>query len=177
MRDQIIAATKRAMEAVWHLRFYANERGYQGIFYYFLIENLKNERLLEVPGQRLLEIEYQKSARHEMRLRPDIIFHHPNEDHREGVTRYNFAVWALKVGASDDDATKDFADLDQMIGDLGYELGFFINIGADRDCMDLYRGPFADRLIGGWTLARDDGVHLSLRPCQAATNDRMANPR
>ena len=154
MRDQIIAVTKRAMEAVWHPRFYANERGYQGIFYYFLIENLKKEGLLEVPGRRLLEMEYQKSSRHSMKLRPDIVFHHPDEDHREGVRRHNYAVWALKAHASDDDAKEDFADLDQMFGGLGYELGFFINIHADRDCLDLYRGPFADRLIArgrGWT--------------------------
>lgn len=43
----------------------------------------------------ILEMEYQKSSRHGLGQRPDIVFHIPAEHSRESVQANNFAVWAL----------------------------------------------------------------------------------
>lgn len=166
MRDRIIRATGSAIGSIWHPRFYQNERGYGGILYYFLMKHLEQEDLLRVPGRELLEIEYQKSSRHSLTQRPDIIFHRPNEDHREGVKQHNFAVWALKAAATDGEAIEDFEKLDQMFAVLGYPVGFFINIRAGRDCLELYHGQFHDRLYGAWAYLDGDRVNFHLRSCR-----------
>lgn len=165
MRERIIAATQRSLDSIWHPRFYENERGYQGILYYFLLRNLQGERLLAVPGDRLLELEYQKSSRHGLGQRPDIVFHHPNEQHGEGVNRHNFAVWALKADANESLAMKDFNKLDEMFETLHYELGFFINMNSSRDYLEFYRGGHRDKLVGACAWLDADGAHCNIRMC------------
>src|SRR5213592_3558915 len=81
---EIIAATIAAAGAVNDLRFWKTERGFHGAFYYALWGVLLNLEVLN--GHRILEMEYQKSARHGTSQRPDIILHIPAEFHDLHVT-------------------------------------------------------------------------------------------
>lgn len=94
MRERIINATIRALHEIRNRRFLATERGYQGAFYCMLHQLLTTEDL--ITENRILEMEYQKSTRHGLRKRPDIIFHIPAELTGAGVRENNFALWSLK---------------------------------------------------------------------------------
>ncbi len=144
MRDDIVAATDRALRQVAEPRFLRTERGFQGQFYCAL------QRMLEERGVfrdgRILEMEYQKSARHGIGQRPDIILHVPAEDSGAAVTENNFAVWALKRHATAMQAQHDFERLDEMFERLCYRLGIFVNIDARDHFATSYAGRFAERL-------------------------------
>jgi hypothetical protein len=75
----------------------------------------------------------------------------------------NYAVWALKRKANDDAAADDFWKLDQMFEKLCYPLGFFININSQNDKLELYNGPYADRLIGIAVWLEGGAVKFSCR--------------
>ena len=144
MRERILAAAQEALRVATAPRFFRTERGYQGRFYCALQEAL-DARGLTGDGV-ILEMEYQKSARHDMTQRPDIVLHIPAEDSGQGVRANNFAVFALKWKASRADAVDDFNKLDEMCERLDYPLAIFINVASDQHHRDAYTGRFADRL-------------------------------
>jgi hypothetical protein len=141
----VIEATERALRDVKHARFFENERGYQGQFYCQLQAQLKALGCL--PNDALLEIEYQKSARHGIYQRPDIILHIPAKRNEE-VRQSNFAVWALKRSASAAEAQEDFRKLDEMFELLDYAVGFFVNIDSCETWRGSYGGRFPNRVVG-----------------------------
>jgi hypothetical protein len=145
---QLVEATESAARRVWHQRFFQTERGYQGILYYFLTEELRERGLLELGGDRILEIEDQKRFNTPgMKRRPDIVFHTPAV--AGGNARNdNYAVWAVKGHGDEDDAVSDFEKLDVMVSRLHYPVGIFINVGLPYDFVRAYQGPFAERLYG-----------------------------
>ncbi len=138
IRIKIVAATIAAARYINDPRFWRTERGFHGAFYYELWGVLLSLEVL--CGARILEMEYQKSHRHDMSQRPDIILHIPAEFHNLGVRRGNFAVWALKRRASAQSAAADFENLDEMFAKLDYPLGFFLNIDSDVTYFNTYRG-------------------------------------
>lgn len=158
LTDDIIAATDEALRQVAEPRFLRTQRGFQGQFYCALQRALEGRDLLK--NGRILEMEYQKSARHGMSQRPDIILHVPVEYSGRRVTSNNFAVWALKRHATRSKACEDFDKLDEMFEALCYTLGFFVNIDAKDNCATCYRGKFPDRLrtVAVW---RDGAVQTS----------------
>ena len=148
--DDIIAATDEALRQVAEPRFLRTERGFQGQFYCALQRALEQRGLLA--GGRILEIEYQKSARHRMAQRPDIVLHVPAEESGARVAENNFAVWAVKRRATSAQAKDDFAKLDQMFQELSYPLGIFVNVGASDHFASSYEGRFPDRVraVAAW---------------------------
>lgn len=157
MRDQIVEATKEAMELVTDVRFFSTERGYAGRFYCALMKRMDARGLLD--DKRILEMEYQKHIRdHGTDQRPDIIYHIPWEVSGESRESNNYAVWALKLAAQPRHAREDFGKLDVMFLELNYPLGFFINIGASRHLLGEYGGGYPERIYGGW--AYHDGTKV-----------------
>lgn len=94
----------------------------------------------------MLEMEYQKSARHGTYQRPDVILYVPAEVRGADVRENNIAVWALKRRASIQDAADDFGKLNAMFEALRYSLGFFINIDAQHTRISTYAGNYPDRV-------------------------------
>jgi hypothetical protein len=150
MIDEIVTATDQALCEVAAPRFLRTERGFQGRFYCTLQRILEERGLLQ--GARILEMEYQKSARHSMNQRPDIVLHVPAEESGAGIAENNFAVWALKRRATLRQAQEDFAKLDEMFETLCYPLGIFVNLDAKDHFALSYEGRFRDRLrtVGVW---------------------------
>ena len=144
MRERIINATIRALHEIRNRRFLATERGYQGAFYCMLHQLLTTEDL--ITENRILEMEYQKSTRHGLRKRPDIIFHIPAELTGAGVRENNFALWYLKYQGSAAQAREDFDDLDLLFAELEYPLGFFVNVNSSHHRLENYDGPYRDRI-------------------------------
>ena len=91
-------------------------------------------------AERILEMEYQKSARHGISQRPDIVFPIPAEISGVPVRDNNFAVWALKHLASLADAEEDFAKLDEMCDALNCLLATFVNVASSKTYLELYKG-------------------------------------
>lgn len=158
MREALIAATDAAIRAVGAARFFETERGFHGRFYCALQAELDRAGLI-VKGA-ILEMEYQKSARHNMGQRPDIVFHIPAEHSGAGVRTNNFAVWALKRRATPVKTCADFEKLDQMFDNLGYQYGFFINIDATDPMREHYTGAHRTRLAA--VAASLDGAQVSV---------------
>ena len=145
MREALIAATEAAIRSVDAARFFQTERGFHGRFYCPLQAEL--DRVGLIAGGAILEMEYQKSARHGLGQRPDIVFHIPAEHSDAGVRANNFAVWALKRRATTIEARDDFDKLDQMFDALEYPLGFFVNIDATDPMREHYTGIYRPRLV------------------------------
>ena len=145
MREILVSATERAIKAVEATRFFQTERGFHGRFYCALQAELDRSHLME--NGAILEMEYQKSARHGLRQRPDIIFHVPAEYSVAGVTKNNFAVWALKRRATVDGANDDFHKLDEMFDTLCYRFGFFINVDSTHPMREYYKGTHSSQLF------------------------------
>lgn len=145
MRDVLIKATESAIRAVDSTRFFHTERGFQGRFYCALQSELDRAGLLT--DGAILEMEYQKSARHGLGQRPDIIFHVPVEYSHDSVDANNFAVWALKRRATDTQAREDFYKLNQMLDELKYPWGFFVNIDASDSKKKVYEGNYKSNLF------------------------------
>ena len=144
MRDGILAATESALRQV-EARYLRTERGFHGRFYSALFNEL--DRLHLLANGRLLEMEYQKSARHRLHQRPDIILHVPAEGSEPAVTENNCVVWALKRHATPKKAREDFDKLDDMFRVLHYRLGIFVNIDSAEHLAESYEGRYADRLV------------------------------
>ena len=142
--EEVLAATVEALRNVDDPRFFRTERGYHGRFYCTLQAALDRKRQL-INGV-ILEMEYQKSNRHGIAQRPDIILHIPAEESGASVRGNNFAVFALKRRASPADAIADFGKLDEMCERLDYPLAIFINVDSERHYREEYTGPFPDRL-------------------------------
>jgi hypothetical protein len=145
---ELVAVTERALRLVTTPRYLRTERGFQGQLYCALQRLLEDEGLLR--KGRILEMEYQKSARHGIYQRPDIVLHVPAEDSGNDVAEGNFAVWALKRRATARRARSDFDRLDEMFDMLCYPIGFFINIDSRENFATQYDGRFPGRL---WTVA------------------------
>jgi hypothetical protein len=96
--EAIKDATDSALRMVDAPRFLRTERGFQGRFYCALQKTLEERGLLQ--GERILEMEDQKSTRHGLAQRPDIILHVPAEGSNAPVFENNVAVWALKRKAA-----------------------------------------------------------------------------
>lgn len=143
-RPLIIEATEKALRAVDASRYFVTERGFHGRFYCTLQHELELRGMFS--NEAILEIEYQKSKRHSMHQRPDIVLHVPAEHSGAAVIENNFAVWALKRCASPKEAIDDFALLDEMLERLNYPLGIFVNIAADDPMLQHYNGANRDRL-------------------------------
>jgi hypothetical protein len=142
--DRILEATVEALNTVAEPRFFRTERGYHGRFYCMLQAALDRRGLLD--DGAILEMEYQKSERHKLNQRPDIIFHVPAEESGASVTANNFAVFALKWRASRAEAMEDFRKLDEICDRLGYPLAIFINVASERTHREHYAGQYDSRL-------------------------------
>jgi len=163
-RAQIIRVTENALHAVDAARFFETERGFHGRFYCALQALLDSAGL--ITNGAILEMEYQKSGRHELGRRPDIIFHIPTEHSGERVKANNFAVWALKRHAIATDALDDFHKLDEMFGSLDCPLGFFINIDSNNTMLEHYRGTYGPRLYA-FAIKRSEGGNNAIWEPQA----------
>jgi hypothetical protein len=144
MEEIIIQATVNALKSLTPERFFQTERGYQGRFYCNLQKELDDAKILN--DQTILEMEYQKSARHGISQRPDIVLHIPAEASGAKRDENNFAVFALKRKASETDADDDFQKLNEMFNHLKYPLGIFINISSDRVLTEIYYGDYPERI-------------------------------
>ncbi len=144
MTDAIISATDEALRTVTEPRFLRSERGFQGRFYCALQRALESRGVLE--NVYILEMEYQKSARHGISQRPDIVLHMPAEDFGAAVDENNLAVWALKRQATEREAARDFEKLDEMFQALHYSVGIFVNIASADHFAAAYTGHFPERL-------------------------------
>jgi hypothetical protein len=144
MQRALTDATEAAIRMVNAKRFFQTERGFHGRFYCALQEQLAQAGF--IADGAILEMEYQKSSRHDIRQRPDIVFHIPAEDSGASVRENNFAVWALKHRASLADASEDFDRLDEMFDALRYPIGFFLNIDSTDTMRQHYKGRNGDRL-------------------------------
>jgi hypothetical protein len=123
MSQYIIDTTIKALFQVRHPRFFRTERGYHGYFYCALQSMLEQDGW---PDKRaVLEMEYQKSERHNTYQRPDIVLHIPAEDYDLPPSEGNFAVYALKHrrNAPIKEVELDFQKLDQMFENLDYPIG------------------------------------------------------
>jgi hypothetical protein len=139
-----IRATVAAIRFVRNPRYLATERGYHGAFYCALRAFFDETGLLS--ENCILEMEYQKSARHDTSQRPDIVFHIPVEVSKGSVHDNNFAVWALKRDASFSDARGDYEKLDEMGATLRYPLIIFVNVHSSKTHLDAYCGNFRERI-------------------------------
>lgn len=144
MREGLVRATDAAIRAVAHPRFFDTELSFHGAFYHSLQTQLNQSEIQ--PAGSILEIEHQKSGRHGIRQRPDIILHVPAV-HGVSVKDNNHAVWALKWRASVKKAKADFVLLDEMFEELNYPLGFFVNIGSMDPMLQHYGGKHRDRIV------------------------------
>ena len=158
MRDALIAATEAALRAVDAARFFQTERGFQGRFYCALQTQLDQAGLMT--NGAILEMEYQKSSRHDLTQRPDIVFHIPAEHSGASVEENNFSVWAFKRRASVGKAQSDFKRLDEMFETLSYPLGFFVNIASQNPMRQHYSGAYSDRLAA--VAAKLTGTQVSV---------------
>jgi hypothetical protein len=158
MRQRIIDSTISALSAISAPRFFKSERGFQGVLYCKLYEELANHGL--VSDDQIIEMEYQKSSRHGISQRPDIIFHIPVEHSGANIDENNYAVWALKAKASSSSAGEDFDKLEEMFQHLKYPLGIFININSERHHLETYSGSFSDRLLAFSVCLQGDTIRL-----------------
>jgi hypothetical protein len=144
MIDAIVEATDDAIRAVALPRFLRSERGFQGRFYCDLQQELEKRGVLQ--HGHILEMEYQKSERHSMRQRPDIVLHLPAEETGGDVRENSVAVWALKRQATERQARSDFDKLDEMIRIPRYPIAIFINVDAKNHFAGSYGGRFPEHL-------------------------------
>jgi len=165
MYDKLRDATESALRAVDAIRFFRTERGFHGRFYCALQAEL--DRLGLIANAAILEMEYQKSARHDLGQRPDIIFHIPTEHSGARVEENNYAVWALKHKANASDAKDDFKKLDEMFATLHYAHGFFINIDATDPMLEHYEGDYSRRLAAVAVYLDGEHVRTNWAPINA----------
>lgn len=167
MREALIVATNAAIRCVDASRYFQTERGFQGRFYCALQAEL--DRLGLVRSGAILEMEYQKSSRHKLVQRPDIVFHVPTDYSGEGVKANNYAVWALKRHATVAEAQEDFEKLDQMLDKLEYSLGFFLNIDSSEPMNQHYYGPYRSRIVMIAACRGDGQMNHLLGPSERET--------
>lgn len=130
---EVLAGVRDALQSITAPRLFETERGYQGA----LLGQL--DRRLQLPARVIVEQEYQKQAgRHGVTIRPDIIIHEPFDPERfADRTQGNVAVIELKLRSTAAEAADDFKSLGLMLDELRYQLGIFINIGAERTWAEL----------------------------------------
>ena len=155
-----IQATKEALQAVTERRFFETERGYHGRLYCELQQRLVSRS--EIVPSCVLEMEYQKSSRHGLTQRPDIILHVPTEHSGVEPTRNNFVVWALKRRATVIDANEDFRRIEELFESLDYQLGVFINIDSAETMREHYKGKHSSKLMFSSVKLGQCGVRINV---------------
>ena len=155
MEGQILQAKIETLKSINQARFFQTERGYHGRFYCVLQNALDARGILN--DEIVLEMEYQKSARHRTNQRPDIVLHIPAELHGSPVDANNFAVFALKYKSSSNAARTDFEKLDIMFEQLKYPFGVFINVNSNSHHLQAYEGNYKNRLHS-FGVRLDNGV-------------------
>lgn len=104
-----------------------------------------------------MEMEYQKRFdTHGMTQRPDILVHSPRTDESApAVKRGNLAVYALKKHATTEDSHDDHRKLQEIVAELRYQVGFFVNIAGTRASLGVWKHlvssniqAFGTRLVG-----------------------------
>lgn len=158
MKEQILQAITEALKSINQARFFRTERGYHGRFYCGLQNALDARGILN--DKVILEMEYQKSARHGTLQRPDIVLHTPAESHGLPVGVGNFVVFALKHRASPNDAQTDFNNLDIMFERLNYLLGVFINVDSPSHHLQMYEGEYRSRLHSFGVQSKDGVIRV-----------------
>jgi hypothetical protein len=133
-QEQFLALLRDALESIREPRLYATERGFQGELLAQLRHRLEHA---ELPGEPIVEQEYQKTLPHHgLTFRPDVIVHIPFERGRvERRDQGNFVAMELKLRSTPNEADEDFAKLVRMREVLGYPLTIFINIDSDDTCV------------------------------------------
>jgi hypothetical protein len=162
-QEQFLALLRDALESIREPRLYATERGFQGELLAQLRHRLEHA---ELPGEPIVEQEYQKTLPHHgLNFRPDVIVHIPFERGRaERRDQGNFVAIELKLRSTENEAHEDFAKLVQMREVLGYPLTIFINIDSDdthvAQCPAAIAGQtacYAVRLENGNSMVRIAG--------------------
>lgn len=148
--QELLTATEAALRAVDATRFFATERGFHGRFYCALQTEL--DRCGYFTGGLILEMEYQKSARHGTWQRPDIVLHVRAEASGTGPSENNVAAWALKRKATPAQAKKDFEHLDDLFATLRYPLGYFVNVDSTDPMLRHYKGEHRAKVqaVAAW---------------------------
>jgi len=144
-KEVFLDAFRDSIRAITDIRYFRNERGYQGQ----LITELSRRANGQIfPDNAIWEQEYQKTAgKHGLRIRPDIILYVPYEKGLYGDRRSgNFVVIQIKRKASIDKAREDFNKLDLMFKNLDYPLGIFLNLNSAKTFFDYYTGNYPERL-------------------------------
>ena len=159
-QEQFLTLLQGALESIQEPRFYETERGFQGEF---LIQMGKRLKYAKLPGDPIVEQEYQKTIPlHRLKIRPDIIVHIPFERGKvERRDQGNFVAMELKLRSTENEAREDFASLVQMREVLGYHLTVFINIDSAETHAALCHNPilgqtacFAVRMEDGKPVVR-----------------------
>lgn len=158
MKRKIIEATILALSSIDSVRLLRSERGYQGRLFCELQSALDSSGIIS--EDIILEMEYQKSNRHSMTQRPDIILHVPIEVSGAQIHENNFAVWALKLQASEKKAIEDFIKLDKIFSILKYPIGFFININSERYYLECYQGNYPNQIIAFAIYLKNGSISL-----------------
>lgn len=157
-REILLRHVRESLAAIRNPRFFETERDFQGA----LLAQLEQRIPKSVwPEGTIIEQEYQKRLKqHGLSIRPDIIIHEPfDPEHHMDRTEGNYAVFELKLNATETEATEDFDSLRLMIEALHYPLAIFVNISSQvtwADCLTTPRRKSA----------------ASCSPCSTARNGR-----
>jgi hypothetical protein len=166
-QKQFLTLLREALESIREPRLFETERGFQGEL---LIQMGKRLKHAELPGDPIVEQEYQKTLPHHgLNIRPDVIVHIPFERGRvERREQGNLVAMELKLRASENAARGDFENLVRMREVLGYPLTIFINIDSVEThaalCPEAIRGQtvcFAVRLENGKPVVHATGPAAS----------------
>ena len=147
-----------ALARIRNPRFYKTERGFQGEFAAVVHQGMNSQAL--IGEQFVVEEEYQKRRIHLTRQRPDLILHLPTEVSGAIPNQNNIAVWAFKQKAHPGKARRDFENLDVMFDRLNYPIGVFINISSHLHHLNLYEGPFPERMVAFATRLEADAIFV-----------------
>ena len=159
----ILSSTQIALAAVKRQRYFDTERGFQAQFYTALHGHLETAGVLI--ARRILEAEHQKSEHiHNMKQRPDVILHVPRLDTGNPARDGNVAVWQLKRNAAKEKALEDFEKIDDLIENLSYRVGVFINISSSQHHWEAYGGNHRKRLFAFSTRLVYGNVELGWSP-------------
>lgn len=133
----LMSVISEAIKQIKSRRLFNSERGFRGQLQANLDRLLREKNLIS--NHALVEEEYQKRIRdHGVSHRPDIIIHVPFE---EGIARSrredNFVAFELKLRADENDASDDFAKLNDYITILKYPIGVFVNVNSEKPFIEL----------------------------------------
>lgn len=120
---------ENALGAIDELRFFKNERGYQGELLAELRARLPEAGL---PGDPIVEQEYQKTIpHHNLKIRPDLIVHVPFE-RGETASRKEGNFVAVEIKRDRNDVKTAFDNLRLMATELRYPLTLFVMVDSEN---------------------------------------------